>query len=69
MAETQEGTVKWWNAAKGFGFITTSGGEDIFVEFKQIQLSGFRGLNEGQRVQFVKARGPKGWVATNVKPL
>ena len=67
MKET--GTVKWFNAAKGFGFIQRENGEDVFVHFSAIQAGGFRSLQEGQRVQFDVTKGPKGFQAENVKPV
>ncbi len=60
------GTVKWFNDAKGFGFITTEGGEDVFVHFSAIQGNGFRTLSEGARVEFDVVQGPKGLQAANV---
>jgi len=65
----QSGTVKWFNDAKGFGFITTEAGEDVFVHFSSIQSSGFRSLAEGARVQFDVGQGPKGLQASNVTVL
>jgi CspA family cold shock protein len=62
----QTGTVKWFNDAKGFGFITTEGGEDVFVHFSAIQGAGFRSLQEGAQVEFDVAQGPKGLQAQNV---
>ncbi len=56
----QSGTVKWFNDAKGFGFITTEGGEDVFVHFSAIQGNGFRSLQEGAHVEFEVTQGPKG---------
>ena len=62
----QTGTVKWFNDAKGFGFITTEGGEDVFVHFSAIQGGGFRSLAEGASVEFDVTQGPKGLQAANV---
>lgn len=56
----RNGTVKWFNDAKGFGFITMEGGEDVFVHFSAIQSSGYRELQEGQRVEFDVENDPKG---------
>jgi CspA family cold shock protein len=64
-----EGTVKWFNESKGFGFISNSEGGDVFVHFNDIQASGFKTLNEGQRVSFEITEGPKGSSAVNVKAL
>ena len=65
-----QGTVKWFNDAKGFGFITQEGGgEDLFCHHTAIQTEGFRSLSEGQRVEFDVARGPKGLQAQNVRPI
>ncbi len=70
MSNTSTGTVKWFNEAKGFGFITpAAGGEDLFAHFKEIQGTGFKTLTEGQQVEFVAARGPKGMQATRIRPL
>lgn len=70
MSNTSTGTVKWFNDAKGFGFITPSeGGEDLFAHFKEIQGDGFKTLTEGQKVEFVAARGPKGMQATRIRPV
>lgn len=60
------GTVKWFNAEKGFGFITVKGGDDIFVHFSSIQGDGFKSLEEGQSVSFEITKGNKGPQATNV---
>lgn len=60
------GTVKWFNAEKGFGFITVDGGEDVFVHFSSIQSSGYKSLDEGQRVNFDIEKGQRGLQATNV---
>jgi CspA family cold shock protein len=63
------GTVKWFNDAKGFGFITSESGEDVFVHFSAIQARGFRSLAEGATVEFEITNGPKGLQATNVVPV
>ena len=64
------GTVKWFNDAKGFGFITPDqGGEDVFAHFSAIATSGFRSLKEGQKVQFDIVQGPKGKQASNITPI
>ena len=60
------GTVKWFNEAKGFGFITTATGEDVFVHFSAVQSRGFRSLAEGAQVEFDVVQGPKGLQAANV---
>jgi len=60
------GTVKWFNDAKGFGFITSERGEDVFVHFSAIQGNGFRSLAEGAHVEFEVTQGPKGLQASNV---
>jgi CspA family cold shock protein len=60
------GKVKWFNEAKGFGFITTEGGEDVFVHYTAIQGSGFKTLAEGAAVEFDVVSGPKGLQAANV---
>ncbi|EGD48156.1 cold-shock DNA-binding domain protein [Ruminiclostridium papyrosolvens DSM 2782] len=60
------GIVKWFNAEKGFGFITVDGGEDVFVHFSSIQSSGYKSLDEGQRVNFDIEKGQRGLQATNV---
>jgi cold shock protein len=65
----ETGTVKWFNDAKGYGFISRQNGEDVFVHFSAIQANGFRSLQEGQQVQFDVVKGPKGWQAENVKAL
>ncbi|HEY3282838.1 MAG TPA: cold-shock protein [Armatimonadota bacterium] len=62
------GTVKWFNESKGFGFISTEGGGDVFVHFSEIQGSGFKTLAEGQAVEFEVAQGPKGPQAVKVQP-
>ena len=63
------GKVKWFNDAKGYGFIEQEGGEDVFVHFSAIQSNGFRSLQEGQQVQFNVVKGPKGFQAENVQVL
>jgi CspA family cold shock protein len=66
----QNGTVKWFNESKGFGFIKPAdGGEDLFVHFSAIKADGFRTLAEGQAVRFEVVRGPKGLQAQNVEPV
>lgn len=64
------GTVKWFNDAKGFGFIEPeAGGEDIFAHFSAIQMDGFRTLKQGSKVRFEVVDGPKGQLAQNISPL
>ncbi|HZD70975.1 MAG TPA: cold-shock protein [Actinomycetes bacterium] len=63
------GTVKWFNADKGYGFITPESGADVFVHFSAIQSTGYRSLDEGQSVEFDITQGPKGAQAANVRPL
>ncbi|HET7706086.1 MAG TPA: cold-shock protein [Thermoanaerobaculia bacterium] len=65
----QTGTVKWFNDAKGFGFITSEDGTDLFVHFSAIQGNGFKSLPEGAQVEFEAIRGPKGMQASNVTAL
>jgi CspA family cold shock protein len=65
----KEGTVKWFNAAKGFGFIEVDNGSDVFVHFSAIKTEGFKTLDEGARVQFDIVEGPKGPAADNVVQL
>ena len=64
-----EGTVKWFNDAKGFGFIAQQGGNDVFVHHSGIQSDGFKTLDEGAKVSFEVVDGPKGLAATNVVQL
>ena len=65
----EQGTVKWFNDAKGFGFITRASGADVFVHHTAIEGSGFKTLSEGQAVEFAVTRGPKGDQAENVRKL
>jgi cold shock protein len=65
----EQGTVKWFNASKGYGFIQRQSGEDVFVHFSAIQADGYKSLNEGQAVEFEVTRGPKGLQAANVTSL
>lgn len=66
MEERFVGTVKWFNAAKGYGFIGRDGGQDVFVHFSAINMGGYRTLKEGQKVEFSIEQGPKGLQAANV---
>jgi CspA family cold shock protein len=66
IALKETGTVKWFNASKGFGFIARENGEDVFVHFSAIESSGYRTLDEGARVSFVVKTGPKGLQAEQV---
>jgi CspA family cold shock protein len=69
LSMAEQGTVKWFNDAKGYGFISRQNGEDVFVHFSAIQAGGFRSLQEGQTVQFDVTKGPKGWQAENVQAV
>jgi CspA family cold shock protein len=69
MNTMEQGTVKWFNDAKGFGFISRQNGEDVFVHYSAINSNGFKSLQEGQAVQFNVVKGPKGWQASDVQPL
>ena len=62
----EKGVVKWFNAAKGYGFLARENGEEVFVHFSAIEASGYRSLDEGSRVSFVVKRGPKGLQAEQV---
>jgi CspA family cold shock protein len=64
-----QGTVKWFNEAKGFGFITQENGEDVFVHFSAIQGEGFKTLAEGEKLEFDVTKGPKGLQASNVRRI
>ena len=69
MSNRQNGTVKWFNDEKGFGFITPESGEDLFVHFRAIQADGFKSLKEGQKVSFEAVQGQKGMQADKVQIL
>lgn len=69
MADRETGTVKWFNDAKGFGFISREGGDDVFVHFRAIQGQGFKSLQEGQKVSFVVTQGQKGLQADQVQAI
>ena len=64
-----QGTVKWFNDAKGFGFITQESGEDVFVHYRTVRMEGFKTLREGDQVQFEMERGDKGFHATEVSKI
>lgn len=66
MSERIQGTVKWFNSTKGFGFIARQGAPDVFVHYSAIQGNGYRSLEEGQKVEFTLEQGPKGLQASNV---
>jgi CspA family cold shock protein len=65
----EQGTVKWFNASKGYGFIQRQTGEDVFLHFSAIHMDGYKSLNEGQAVEFEVTKGPKGLQAENVTSL
>ena len=69
MSDKVTGTVKWFNNAKGYGFISQETGVDVFVHHSAIEMTGYRTLNEGQRVQFSVEQGPKGLQAKDVNPI
>ncbi|MBM7785198.1 cold-shock protein [Tenggerimyces flavus] len=64
-----QGTVKWFNAEKGYGFIAVDGGNDVFVHYSKIQMDGYKSLADGQTVEFEVVEGPKGLEAHDVKPV
>lgn len=65
----KSGTVKWFDNAKGYGFIVSPEGEDVFVHYRAIVGEGYRSLSEGQQVEFVASRGDKGWQASEVSAV
>ena len=69
MSERETGTVKWFNDAKGFGFISRENGEDVFVHFRAIEMQGFKSLKEGQKVTFTVVQGQKGLQADEVQAV
>ena len=66
-ATKEQGVVKWFNAAKGYGFIQRANGEDVFVHFSALQMEGYKSLNDGQKVEFEVTQGPKGLQASNIQ--
>jgi CspA family cold shock protein len=68
MSDREVGTVKWFNASKGYGFISREGAADVFVHYSAIEMDGFKILEEGQSVEFNVEQGPKGPQAANVRP-
>ncbi len=69
MAERKEGTVKWFNSSKGYGFIEQENGDDVFVHFQSIIADGYKTLEEGQKVRFTEGQGQKGPQATDVEVI
>lgn len=69
MAERKRGTVKWFDSAKGYGFIIDPSGEDVFVHYRAIVGEGYRSLDEGQQVEYLATQGDKGWQASEVVAL
>lgn len=69
MSDWQKGTVKWFDSAKGYGFIIDAQGQDVFVHYRVIKGEGYRSLNEGQIVEFLATQSEKGWQASEVTPL
>jgi len=69
MAERKQGSVKWFNSTKGFGFISQEGGDDVFVHYQAIVSEGYKTLNENDKVEFTVNQGPKGLQAAEVKVI
>lgn len=69
MTERQQGIVKWFDNAKGYGFIISPDGQDVFVHYRVIAGEGYRSFSEGQRVEYVAVHGEKGWQATEAAPI
>ena len=69
MSNRETGTVKWFNDAKGFGFISRENGDDVFVHFRAIQSQGFKSLKEGQQVEYEPIQGQKGPAASKIRPV
>ena len=69
MSDRKEGTVKWFNSSKGFGFISQESGDDVFVHFQSIESDGYKTLDEGQRVEFSVTQGQKGLQASDVRVI
>ena len=69
MTNRKNGTVKWFDNAKGYGFIISPEGEDVFVHYRAIAGDGYRSLTEGQKVEFVATQGEKGWQASEVNAV
>ena len=69
MSEKEQGTVKWFNGSKGYGFIERASGDDVFVHYNAIVGDGYRNLEEGQRVEFTVVQGQKGLQAQDVVPI
>ena len=69
MSERENGTVKWFDCGKGYGFITREEGEDVFVHFRAIRGEGYRKLDDGQLVEFTVVKGQKGYQAEDVAPV
>lgn len=69
MSNKQNGTVKWFNTEKGYGFLINESGEDVFVHYRAILAEGFKNLKEGQEVEFIQFQSEKGWQAAEVIPI